>query len=394
MSKLQGKFTGLLQHGALLLGAVFAFAPLSLSAQVVVSKGKLQVALDKISGASALEAIKVLEHDFKRSGVIEVVPSTRAQYVVEGTASASALQASLVDASKRASLLQKNYSGSGRFPIHQFADEVVEILTGTPGIATTRIAFTSKSGAAKELYLMDLDGGGIRQITRDSVLCGSPSIAPDGQRIAYTSYKSGYPDVYLVEIGSGKRMKVASYPGINSGAAFAPKGDMLALTLSKDGNPDIYTLGLGGGSLTRITRTRGADASPSWAPNGTHIVFTSDDRGAPQLFTAPADGSGQMDRLQVGQLYATEPSWSPDGKLIAFNARIGGQFQVCVYDMATKVSRVVTTAGNNEDPSWCRNSRHLVFSRSGKLVLLDTVSAETYDIDNGLRDCVEPACSR
>ncbi|NJK93186.1 MAG: hypothetical protein HC904_16035, partial [Blastochloris sp.] len=52
------------------------------------------------------------------------------------------------------------------------------------------------------------------------------------------------------------------------------------------------------------------------------------------------------------------------------------------------------TGGNNETPSWTRNSRHLIFARSGKLFLLDSVTRQTTALENGLTLNSEPNCSR
>ena len=361
------------------------------TAQVVITgSGKALVSLDNFQGAD--DKI-VLINDLKRSGVIELTSNAQARYRVEGSLNGSTLQSRLIETRQSQILFNQTYSGNRHEVLHQLADDIVQTITGTLGIATTRIAFISKASGSKELYVMNLDGSSVKQITRDRSLSGSPSFSPDGIHVAYTSYKSGYPDVYSVNLNTGQRNSIASFPGLNSGATYSPNGNRLALTLSKSGNPEIYTMNASGGSPTPITRTRGAEASPTWSPDGNSIVFVSDDRGSPQLYMASASGGG-MKRLSTGFLYATEPSWSPDGKKIAFNSRIGGSFQICIYDLETQQTRQITKASNNEDPSWTRNSRHLVFSRNGQLVLLDTISLETYELKNGLSQSTEPSCSR
>ena len=361
-------------------------------AQVVITgSGKALVSIDDLQAKP--EEKNILMRDLRQSGVIDLVANNQARYRVEGSISANTLQSRLTETPQSKVLFNQTYSGNQRDIIHQLADDIVQTITGTPGIATTRIAFISKNSGAKELYVMNLDGGSVKQITRDRSLSGSPSFSPDGVHVAYTSYKSGYPDVYVIDLNSGQRNRVAGFPGLNSGASYSPNGNRLALTLSKSGNPEIYVMGANGSSPTPITRTRGAEASPSWSPDGNALVFVSDDRGSPQLYTASSSGGG-MKRLSTGFLYATEPSWSPDGKKIAFNARIGGSFQVCLYDVATQQTRQLTQSSNNEDPSWTRNSRHLVFSRNGQLILLDTISLETYELKNGLGQNTEPSCSK
>lgn len=66
---------------------------------------------------------------------------------------------------------------------------------------------------------------------------------------------------------------------------------------------------------------------------------------------------------------------------------------MAVYDLATGRAQLVTTTGGL-DPSWTRNSRHLVYAKGGSLYLLDSVSRQTARLDNNLTRCSEPAVSR
>ena len=76
-----------------------------------------------------------------------------------------------------------------------------------------------------------------------------------------------------------------------------------------------------------------------------------------------------------------------------FTTRIGGQFQIGVYNVASRTAQLITTAGG-QDPAWTRDSRHLVYSNNGRLRLLDTVSRESLPIETGVGGCGEPDVSR
>jgi TolB protein len=95
----------------------------------------------------------------------------------------------------------------------------------------------------------------------------------------------------------------------------------------------------------------------------------------------------------TGDSYCTKPDWSNDGKLIAFTARIAGQFQIGVYDTATRDAHLVTNSGG-EDPAWTRDSRHLVYSNEGRLYLLDTKTKQSLAIPVSASSCSEPTVSR
>jgi TolB protein len=346
-----------------------------------------------ISGPLGGGVTGIVSADLKRTGMISPVDGGSGDYLASGEASESGVTGRLVNKKTGADVFNQTFTGKGRLAAHEFSDAITQSVTGLPGFAASKLAFISNATGSKELYLADIDGFNTRVVTHDGTISASPDLNRDGTKLAYTSYKSGYPDVYLIDLISGSRTRIAFFPGINTGPSFSPDGSLIALTLSKDGNPEIYTMSLDGGSLTRITRTRGAETSPSWSPTGDRLVYSSDDRGSPQLFISSASGVSDMDHLVTGNSYCTRPDWSPDGKSIAFTARVGGQFQIGVFDVASRTAQLITTDGG-EDPAWTRDSRHLAYSNNGRLHLLDTVSRESLPIATAVSGCGEPTVSR
>ena len=349
-----------------------------------------------ISGPLGGGATEIVSNDLKRTGMISPVGSGSGDYLATGDASEAGVSGRLVNRKTGENVFNQTFIGKGRLAAHQFADAITQAVTGLPGFASSKLAFVAGSVRTQELYLADIDGYNARAITHDGTISASPALNHDGTQLAYTSYKSGYPDVYLIQLGSGTRTRIAFFPGINTGPSFSPDGSRIALTLSKDGNPEIYTMSPDGGSLTRTTRTRGAETSPSWSPTGDRLVYSSDDRGSPQLFVSSSSGTtdgSDWDHLVTGNSYCTKPDWSPDGKSIAFTTRLGGQFQIGVYDVASRTAHLITSSGG-EDPAWTRDSRHLVYSNNGRLHLLDTVSRQSLPIDTSVSGCGEPTVTR
>lgn len=375
----------------------FFFAALLLAAPVfaqdaptitIRKSDAVNISLAGIGGGEGAAVTSVLQNDLTLAGAFALGAPDTASYLISGTASGGGLQGVVKDRSGGA-VLTKSYTGGPRSVAHQFADDIVETLTGRPGIATSKIAFASTRSGRKEIYTADYDGANVRQITSDGVISVAPALSPDGSKLAYTGYQSGYADIYLVDLGSGARTRIVKFPGTNSGAAFSPDGGRIACSISKDGNPELYVLGANGSGARRLTRTRGVESSPSWSPDGREIVYSSDENGSPRLFRIGSGGGGAQP-INTGYSFSTEPSWSPDGKRIAFTARQEG-FSIAVTDLGSGATRVLASG---EDPAWGANSRHLIYSTGSALVLLDTQTGRSVPVVSGLGKVTEPTWSR
>jgi TolB protein len=254
------------------------------------------------------------------------------------------------------------------------ADDVVGAFTGVAGVSDTEIALVSDRTGAKEIYVMDADGAGLRRATSHKSINTFPQWSPDGSAIVYTSYRHlNRPQLFLLTRGTrspGKILRELNGAQVYRGV-FDPSGNRLAVVRDNEGSSEIYSVNRGGGGVRRLTRNGAIDVGPSWSPDGNQIVFVSDRSGAPQLYLMNADGSDQR-RLTFNGSYNAAPAWSPDGKWIAYESRVGGQMDIWLIDPQGGVNLpLIEHPRTDEAPSWSPDSRMIAFasSRRGRMDL-------------------------
>lgn len=330
--------------------------------------------LEPFGGAAGKEARALLEESLVRDGQFSFPAGTTAGLSTVRAEATPGQVEGIVTAASGSTLLRQTYRGGTlRQLVLRFSDDIVRAVTGSPGIAGSRIAFVSDRSGHKEIYCSDAGGGQISQITRDQSLCVSPSLSRDGRWLAFTSYAEGYADVHLLDLSTRQRRRAFAEPGTNTGAAISPAGNEIALTMSYPGNPEVFAGPLTGGSARRLTSNRFVDSSPEWSPDGKYVVFVSDANGRPHLFLVSSSGGRPM-ALDTGFPECFEPSWSPDGKRIAMTVRSAGTYQIALYDFQKKSSQIITRGSGSEQPVWGPNSRHLIYLEGNAIILHETES--------------------
>lgn len=278
------------------------------------------------------------------------------------------------------------YGRAWRFALHGVSDQLEQWLTGTRGIAQTRIAFVR----GNTLMVVDADGAGELSLgTIGAPL--SPTWHPRGESIAYNTY-GVESRVVVHDLATGRNRTVSTtHTGVNQTPAFSPDGSTIAYAHTPGDGGDIYLVPAGGGSARRITVGRGTlNLSPTWSPDGRRMAFTSSRSGHPEVYIMDADGTNAelLTPFVFGeQSYQSNPDWSPDGRLVAYQSQVAGQFQLKTIGLRDRGTRTLTNVGRNEDPSWAADGRHLVFTstRSGtrQLWVLDVETGRTRQLTRG-----------
>lgn len=277
----------------------------------------------------------------------------------------------LYDVKTKQQLIASRHTGDARRMAHEFADEIVKLLTGRDGIATSKLAYV----AGDSIRAMDYDGFNQRGFASDGPIVRFPQFSPDGRYLAYVSYKSGVANI-VVRSAEGGLVGGTNFNSTTSSPSISPGGQLaFSSAISNDGSMEIYVSNLDGSSPRRLTRTqKGINISPRWNPRtGREIAFISNRGGSPQIYVMDSSGANQRPLISRAG-HADSPSWSPDGRYIAFTYGGAGSFQIFVADVASGQLLQLTSQGRNESPTWSPDGRHLAFqsNRSGRWEIWQT----------------------
>src|SRR6266480_2363204 len=265
------------------------------------------------------------------------------------------------------SIVRDSLARERRLGIHIVSDEVERWLTGTRGIAATRIVFIEGT----RLKLVDSDGANERTLpTAGAAL--SPAWHPSGRYIVYADADDRGTRIAQFDLRTMRpRLLSASNRGLNITPVYTKDGKNIVWAwggVLGDSPAELMLAAASGDDTVAVPfvgRTGFETTSPSFSPDGKQIVFMSPRPLTPQLYTMNVDGTGLrlLTPVVAGKRsYRTGADWSPKGDLIAYQQQ-NGDFQVWTIGVKDRVMKQLTFEGENEDPSWAPDGRHLSITR-------------------------------
>lgn len=242
-----------------------------------------------------------------------------------------------------------------------------------------KIVFSSFVGedddAVSDIYTVSPNGRHLRNLTPDSPANDDfPSWSADGRMIAFWSTRTGPgnptgdQEIFVMN-ADGSGLRQVTYNTVDDGGpGWSPDGDRLVFHrwLDDDSQADLMTVRVNGTGERNLTRSPGIlDRYPVWSPDGREILFMRDDSGLENdIATIRPDGS-HLRALTATPTDEEGLDWSPDGKRISFHWNVatpdeGWDIYVMRREGGSPPTRLTTSGGYN--PAWSPDGRKFVFN--------------------------------
>ncbi|MEE8119744.1 MAG: winged helix-turn-helix domain-containing protein, partial [Gammaproteobacteria bacterium] len=195
-------------------------------------------------------------------------------------------------------------------------------LLGTDGMVSHPVF--SKRGLAFvnihddfNIWRLELDGSQLETISQSKIITStqneiSPQISPDGNRVAFATARSGHMEIWVSDLDGRNLLQVTDLesPGTDK-PSWSPDSREIAFETKVDGKSRIYIINANGGE-PRLVSSRNSvgsthhDIEPHWSAEGNWIYFSSNNGGSWQIWKSASYGSPVMKITENGGVAAKQ----------------------------------------------------------------------------------------
>jgi TolB protein len=224
--------------------------------------------------------------------------------------------------------------------------------------------------------------------------------AAKGGRRRYLWDFDPHMELYVIGVNGTGLRRLTDSPGYDAEGSYSPDGQQIVFTSSRDGDPDLYIMQADGTQVRQLTNQPGYDGGPFFSPDGKWVIFRSDrlKEHMLQLYAISADGQTEVQLTHNLDEVNWCPYFHPNGKSLIWSradyARGPSQAHFNLWLMPIDMTPQNFTGGTPVQVTFSTAADVLpVFSPSGQQLMWTSTRSEDRTSQLWIADWVSDSAS-
>ena len=129
-----------------------------------------------------------------------------------------------------------------------------------------KMAYVSDQNGLPQIFIEDLQSGQVNRLTFSGRYNTQPSWSPAGDKIAYTTWENGGEiDIFTVNIDGSGLKQLTGNSGENESPSWSSDGRMIVFASNRKGSKKLYIMGSTGDSQRPLLQSDGEQMQPCWS---------------------------------------------------------------------------------------------------------------------------------
>jgi len=272
-----------------------------------------------------------------------------------------------------------------------------------------QIIFSSRRWWNYDIFISDIYGGQITQLTKNKWIDFNPSISPDGKKLTFVSDRDGNREIYSTDLEwldgytqwRGSNLKNITNSNENDWTpVFSPiENKIVFSTYFPEGdNYDIFIMNDDGTNKENLTNTLTYEKFPQFSPDGSFIIYQGWQKGKMDIFFL-----GLLDRnivnitrnVNSNDIISHGNAFSPDGQSIVFTSERDGNRNIYLMRInGSDIEQLTNHEADDYEPSFSSDGQSIVFTseRDGnkEIYIIDTATKNLINLTKNSTDDWNP----
>ena len=268
-----------------------------------------------------------------------------------------------------------------------------------------QIIFSSRRWWNYDIFIANVYGGNITQITKNKWIDFNPSISPDASKLLFVSDRNGNREIFISDLewlDGYTQWRANNLTNLTNSTendwtpAYSPVENKIIYStyFPENDNYDIFIMNDDGSNKTNLTNSKSYEKFPQFSPDGSFIIYQGWDKGKMEIFFTNLLDKNRINITRNNKsddIISHGNSFSPDGQTLVFTSERDGNRNIYTSKInGANLTQITNHQANDYEPVFSPDGESIIFTserdKNKEIYLFDLKTSKIKNLTNNPYD--------